>query len=252
MLLHIFCRICVDGFSVMRYCSPSSEAVERGSTMVNAYAYLRVSGIGQIHGDGFTRQLHAIKRYAEANGFRITKVFREEGVSGKTELEGRAALRALLEALASNGAKTVVIERLDRLARHLMVQENIIADLRKRGFELISVAEPDLCSTDPSRVLMRQIFGSIAEYDRAMTVAKLRGARERMRAEKGRCEGRKAYGEHPEHQSEQVVVDRIRVLRSQGLPLLTIAGVLNAEGIASRSGGKWHPTQVSRILNRAA
>jgi len=29
---------------------------------------------------------------------------------------------------------------------------------------------------------MRQIFGSIAQYDRAMTVAKIRSARERMRA----------------------------------------------------------------------
>jgi hypothetical protein len=32
-----------------------------------------------------------------------------------------------------------------------MVQEAIIKDLKKQGFELISVAEPDLCSDDPSR-----------------------------------------------------------------------------------------------------
>lgn len=222
------------------------------ATMTNAYAYLRVSGLGQIDGDGFPRQLAAIKKYAAANGFQITKVFREEGVSGKTELEGRAALKAMLEALASNGAKTVIIERLDRLARDLMVQENIIADLRKRGFELVSVAEPDLCSTDPSRVLMRQIFGSIAQYDRAMTVAKLRGARERMRAAKGYCEGRKAYGEHPDHADERAVIERIHTLRGNGLPLLTIAKVLNDEGFTSRSGGAWHPTQVSRVLSRAA
>jgi DNA invertase Pin-like site-specific DNA recombinase len=213
---------------------------------VNAYGYLRVSGLGQVDGDGFTRQLAAIKRYAAANGLNVTKVFREEGVSGKTELDGRVALKAMLEALASNGAKTVIIERLDRLARDLMVQENIIADLRKRGFELISVAEPDLCSNDPSRVLMRQIFGSIAQYDRAMTVAKLRGARERMRITKGRCEGRKPYGEQRE------VIKRIRELRQNGLPLLTIAKVLNDEGRRSRSGKAWHPTQVSRVITRAA
>jgi DNA invertase Pin-like site-specific DNA recombinase len=231
----------------------SKDAMKGAGTMkANAYAYLRVSGLGQVEGDGFTRQEQAIRKYAAANGFQVTKVFREEGVSGKTELEGRAALKAMLEALASNGAKTVIIERLDRLARDLMVQENIIADLRKRGFELISVAEPDLCSTDPSRVLMRQIFGSIAQYDRAMTVAKLRGARERMRAATGRCEGRKAYGEHPEHRDEQAVIERIHTLRTQGLPLLTIATVLNDEGFTSRSGGAWHPTQVSRVLSRAA
>ena len=222
-----------------------------GGFVANAYAYLRVSGLGQVEGDGFPRQLQAIKKYADGNGYQVTKVFREEGVSGKTDLEGRAALKAMLEALASNGPKTVIIARLDRLARDLMVQENIIADLRKQGFELISVAEPDLCSNDPSRVLMRQIFGSIAQYDRAMTVAKLRGARERMRAKDGRCEGRKPYGEHPEHQDESAVIDRIRALRGANLPLLTIARTLNNEGLTSRSGGAWHPTQVSRVLARS-
>lgn len=219
-----------------------------GIMKTNAYGYLRVSGLGQVDGDGFTRQLQAIKKYADAKGLQVTKVFREEGVSGKTELEGRAALKEMLEALASNGAKTVIIERLDRLARDLMVQENIIADLRKRGFDLISVAEPDLCSNDPSRVLMRQIFGSIAQYDRAMTVAKLRGARERMRAATGRCEGRKAYGTRP---GESEVIDRMKTLREGGMAVDKIAAALNTEDAKPRAGERWYPTSVYRILKAA-
>ena len=82
------------------------DAVKEVGTMkANAYAYLRVSGLGQVEGDGFVRQEQAIRKHAAANGYQVTKVFREEGVSGKTELEGRAALKAMLEALASNGAK---------------------------------------------------------------------------------------------------------------------------------------------------
>ena len=41
----------------------------------------------------------------------------------------------------------------------------------KRGFELVSVMEPDLLEKDPARVLMRQIFGALAQYDKAMIVA---------------------------------------------------------------------------------
>jgi DNA invertase Pin-like site-specific DNA recombinase len=216
--------------------------------MERAFAYLRVSGKGQLEGDGFPRQLAAIKKHASANETKIVRVFREEGVSGKTDLEGREALKAMLEALASNGTKTVIIERLDRLARDLMVQENIIADLRKRGFNLISVAEPDLCSNDPSRVLMRQIFGSIAQYDRAMTVAKLRGARERMRAAKGRCEGRKPYGARP---GEATAIERMKELRGQGLAVDKIAATLNTEGVKPRSGQCWYTTSVYRILRAA-
>ena len=57
-----------------------------------AFAYLRVSGKGQVRGDGFTRQLQAIRAYAKQQGIRITQVFREEGVSGTTDLAMTRAL----------------------------------------------------------------------------------------------------------------------------------------------------------------
>jgi len=217
--------------------------------MRKAFAYLRVSGRAQVDGDGFTRQLTAIRHYAQAQGYTIAKVYREEGVSGSKELENRPALQDLLLALYSNGVRTVIIERLDRLARDLMVQETIIADLRKKGIELISVAEPDLSSDDPSRKLMRQIFGAIAEYDKAMIVIKLRVARQRMRARDGHCEGRKPYGFRP---GEPEVIEQIRALRSAGLGLDRIADRLNREGVKPRPGVKWYPMSVSRVLQRAS
>jgi hypothetical protein len=58
----------------------------------------------------------------------------------------------------------------------------------------LSTAEPDLCSSDPTRILMPQILGAVAAYDKAMIVLKLRGARERKRAQRGRCEAAKPYG----------------------------------------------------------
>jgi DNA invertase Pin-like site-specific DNA recombinase len=60
-----------------------------------------------------------------------------------------------MTALHANGVQVVIIEKLDRLARDLMAQETIIADLRKHGFELVSVAEPDLMANDPTRILVR-------------------------------------------------------------------------------------------------
>ncbi len=215
--------------------------------MTRCFAYLRVSGKGQIDGDGFPRQLEAIKRYAQANGVRIVRVFREEGVSGATELENRPALLAMLEALAADGTKLVLIERLDRLARDLMVQETIIGDLRKRGFDLVSVTEPDLLQTDPTRVLMRQIFGAIAQYEKAMIVAKLRGARQRTKAKTGRCEGRKPYGHYD---GEQAVLERMQALRSGGMGFDRIADSLNAEGLKPRTGARWWGRTVNNVLTR--
>src|SRR5689334_19469577 len=166
-------------------------------SLTKAFAYLRVSGRGQVDGDGFPRQKAAIKAYAYSHGIRIVRSFQEQGVSGTRDLENRPALQELMIALHSDGVQLVLIEKLDRLARDLMVQETIIGDLRKNGFELVSVAEPDLCSDDPSRKLVRHVFGAIAEYERSMIVSKLRAARHRTRQRYGRCEGRKPFGTRP-------------------------------------------------------
>jgi DNA invertase Pin-like site-specific DNA recombinase len=203
--------------------------------------------MGQVDGDGFTRQSEAIERYAKANGLEVVQTFREEGVSGTKDLENRPALQELLLAIDSGEVSVVLIERLDRLARDLMVQETILGDLRKRGITVISVTEPDLCSDDPSRKLMRQIFGAIAEYDKAMIVLKLRGARQRMKAKTGRCEGAKAFGSSEDHRP---VIDRILSLRSAGMAVDTIAETLNAEGMKSKSGGRWYGSSVRNVLMR--
>jgi DNA invertase Pin-like site-specific DNA recombinase len=215
--------------------------------MTKAFAYLRVSGKGQVEGDGFERQLLAIQKYAGANGIKIVRVFREEGVSGTTEAEERPAWMEMLQAILSNGTKTIVIERLDRVARKLMVQEAIVGDLQQRGISLLSTEEPDLLNDDPTRVLLRQFLGAIAQYEKSMIVLKLRGARQRAKAKTGRCEGRKPYGTR---KGESETIDQIKELRKQGLPLVAIARVLNSGGTKSRAGN-WHPTQISRILSRS-
>jgi DNA invertase Pin-like site-specific DNA recombinase len=215
--------------------------------MMNAYAYLRVSGMGQVDGDGFTRQSDAISRYSASAGISVVQTFREEGVSGAKDLDNRPALQELLLATEAGDVLTVLIERLDRLARDLMVQETILADLRKRGITVISVAEPDLCSDDPSRVLMRQLFGAVAQYEKSMIVLKLRGARQRMRARTGRCEGSKPFGAVDCHRA---TIERILALRGTGMAVDTIAETLNVEGLKSKTGGRWYGSSVRNVILR--
>jgi DNA invertase Pin-like site-specific DNA recombinase len=213
--------------------------------MTKAHAYLRVSGKGQVEGDGFTRQLKAIKEYAAAHDMKIVNVYREEGVSGTKESAARPAWSELMTALHSNGVGVIIIERLDRLARDLMVQETIIADLLKNGFELVSVAEPDLMANDPTRILVRQMMGAVAQYEKSQIVLKLRGARLRKRAKTGRCEGRKPYGFY---EGERAALDRVKALRAEGLGFDRIAARLNEEHVPTRTGRPWHGVVVNRIL----
>src|SRR5580692_7160820 len=94
---------------------------------------------------------------------------------------------------------------------------------------------------------MRQIMGAVAQYDKAMIVARLGAARQRMRSTTGRCEGAKPYGMKP---GESETAQRIKALRAGESSLQSIADQLNAEGILSRHGRPWSPMQISRIAER--
>jgi DNA invertase Pin-like site-specific DNA recombinase len=92
--------------------------------------------------DGFPRPEKAIRDYAARNGLKVAKIFREKGVTGTKETMDRPAWAEMMTALHSNGVKTILIERLDRLSRLLIVQEAAIAELAKHGFHLVSTHEP--------------------------------------------------------------------------------------------------------------
>jgi len=222
------------------------------TTKQKAFAYLRVSTESQVKGDGFPRQEQAIRAYAEAHDLQIEDIFKEEGVSGTAE--NRPALARLMVSLEKNGhgIKVVIVEKLDRLARDLMVQEAIIRDFQKHDFNLISTMEgPDLCGDDPTRKLVRQIMGSIAEYDKTMLVAKLTAARERVRIRDGKCGGRKGYWET---EKGRAILNRIQGLRQKPKSgkrrtWQEIADVLNAEGVTKMNGEAWSLFSVQQTAN---
>jgi DNA invertase Pin-like site-specific DNA recombinase len=212
--------------------------------LIPAFGYIRVSGESQVNGDGPIRQRNAISKYAKEHGFRVARWFEENAVSGTVESTDRPAFNEMLEALLSNGTKTILIEKLDRIARDVFIQEGTIKVLKEKGFELISVAEPDLCSDDMYRVAMRQMMGVFAELDRKSIVYKLRAARQRKKTATGRCEGRMPYGFR---EGEQQIIDRIKADRAAGKNYEQIARDLNAEGIKPRTG-KWYPANVRKIV----
>jgi DNA invertase Pin-like site-specific DNA recombinase len=111
-------------------------------------------------------------------------------------IETRPGFASLLDRIEGNGVRTVIVEDASRFARKLVTQELGIIALIRRGVRVLTASGDDLTdSSDPSRKMMRQIAGSFAEYEKARLVAKLRGARERKRAESGKCEGRKSWAE---------------------------------------------------------
>lgn len=211
--------------------------------MRQAYGYLRVSGKGQIDGDGFERQREKILAFCAANDIEIVQWFEEKGISGT--LEERPALQEMFVHLLNNGVRIFLIEKLDRLARDPMVQEHIIADCRKQEIEPISAEEPDLCKDDPTRKLLRVIMGAISEYDKTMIVLKLKAARQRKRLRGEKCEGAPRYGTRP---GEDAIRSELEARRANGMSWQGIAAKMNNMGYRTRSGGKWYAATIQRML----
>jgi len=218
-------------------------------------SYLRVSGRGQVGGDGFPRQREAVESFAKRSGIDLVEEYRDEAVKGASELADRAGLAGLLDRVESNGVRVVVVENATRLARDLMTQEIIAGQFREIGVTIFDASGNDLSDdSDPTRTLVRQVLGAMAQFDKSIIVLKLRAARDRIRAREGRCEGRKPFGFF---EGEAEAISRMRQLRrkprgkgKRRMSFAEIAATLNAEAVSTRTGKPWHWQVVRRIIQR--
>lgn len=221
-----------------------------------AVSYLRVSGQGQISGDGFERQRAAVADFARTAGYQLAGEYRDEGVSGTKELSNRPGLVALLDRIETDKVTVVIIERADRLARDLMVSEVLLGQLAKAGATVLTADGANLSTApdDPTRTLIRQVLAAVAQFDKTVTVLKLRAARDRRRQKGFRVEGRKPYGFRP---LERAVLDQMRALRraprrGRRLSCAAIARQLNQTGHRTRYGKSWTRGAVHVLLSRRA
>jgi DNA invertase Pin-like site-specific DNA recombinase len=209
-----------------------------------------------MDGDGPARQLDAIKKFCSAQNIGFTQYVTEEGVSGTVEAMDRAAFTDMLVMIeqswkSPNPIGAVVVERLDRLARDLMVSEFLLKELRTRGIKVFSADQGALIDMannegDPTRKLIRQIIAALAEWEKSQLVVKLRVARERKKAATGRCEGPLPYGSTP---SEAAILNSIKIWKRQKFSLNQIAEFLNQGDMKTRFGKKWNKKNVFNVLH---
>src|SRR6476646_1494562 len=98
--------------------------------------------------------------------------------------------------------------------------------LKKLGIALVPATAPDFFTEDtPTAVLVRQVLGAIAQFEKTSLVAKLKAARDRKKAATGKCEGRRSYAE-----AKPETVALAKKLHGQRLSLRKIAAELAASG----------------------
>jgi len=214
---------------------------------ISAVAYVRVSGVGQVDGQGMDRQLTAIQTFAAKAGYTLEATYKDVH-TGTDDALNRPGFSDMVADL--NGTKTIIVERLDRLARSILVQEVAITWLAAHGFDLLIADTAENVTEsymgDPMKRALIQMQGIFAELEKSMLVKKLRIAREKKRKENGKCEGRKAYGEVDIYEYD--IVESIVRMRAAGATQCLIAEKLNAEEEETRTGKKWTKYSVGSVL----
>jgi DNA invertase Pin-like site-specific DNA recombinase len=158
----------------------------------------------------------------------------------------RPGFVAILDRIAGNGVRTIIVESPDRFARDLAVQLAGHDFLKNLGVSLVPASAPDFFLADtPTAVLVRQVLGAIAQFEKASLVAKLKAARDRKIAAGEKCGGRKTYAER---QPELVAAAHELSAQRPRLSLREISAALAVRGFVSGSGKPYEATSVRNML----
>lgn len=228
---------------------------------MNLAAYIRVSTEGQVDAYGKDVQREHIERWAALNGHSIKQWFEEDAVSGKTDGGDRPVLSQILNRAADFDG--IVAFDATRLARRSFVQETLLGLIWSAGLTVFTTTAGELAADeeDPTKILIRQILGVIAEFDHRSIVARLRNARKIKAANGGYIGGVPKYGvavvgtgkaaQFVQNQEEHRTLMKIRRWSRDGYTLREIAARLTEEKVPTKTGkDEWHHETIRRILNR--
>jgi len=223
--------------------------------MKQAVAYIRVStGRQGKSGLGLEAQRAAIEAFAVGEGIAVAAWFTEvETSKGSDALDRRPELAKAL-AQARRLKAPVIVAKLDRLSRDVAFVAGLMA---QRVPFIVTELGAD---ADP---FMLHIYAALAEKERAMIADRTRKALQELKA-KGANLGNRTNLEEAAKRGAAAnargadafasnIIPIVRSIQTAGVTSLRgIADALNARGIATPRGGRWHPQSVGRLLDRAA
>jgi site-specific DNA recombinase len=169
--------------------------------------------------------------------------FTDAGISGAS-MVGRPGLQGLLRAVANGELDMVIAESLDRLSRNQADIARIYQLLTYAGVRLVTVEEGEI---DEMAIGFKGTMNAL--FLKALALKTRRGLLGQV--ERGRMAGGLSYGYRVKSRGEweivpeeAAVIVRIFRLYADGVSPITIAKILNGEGVPGPDGSAWSDTTI--------
>lgn len=237
--------------------------------------YIRVSSERQVKGYSLEGQMRYLKEWAEFEGMSVSKVYVEEGKSGKS-IDGRDEFQTMLQDIANKEIPVdyVVVFKLSRFGRNCKDVLNSLTYIQRYGVNLIC-KEDGLDSSTVMGKMMITILGAVAEMERENILTQTFLGRIEKAKQGGWNGGFAPFGYTLYKETSEDDTSKIKstlivneneasIVRlvfdkfvNEGLGYSTIAGYLNKQGIVKKasknSHGRtftdWDINQIKRMLS---
>lgn len=143
--------------------------------------YARVSTDSQT----VENQLAELQAVAQRQGWIVTAVFTDEGISGSKGRDKRPGYDALLKAIARREVDLVAAWAVDRIGRSLPDLVGFLGDLNAKGVDLY-LHQQGLDTSTPSGRMLFQMLGVFADFERAMIRERILAGLRRTSKKSGR------------------------------------------------------------------
>ena len=211
--------------------------------------YPRVSTEDQSRfGFSLDEQEESLKRLCEWKGYKIYKVYREEGVSAKSM--NRPKFQEMIQDMKDGKINKILVYKLDRLTRSIQDLETICKLLEEYKCDLESECE-EINTSTPTGVFFMRMTTILAQLEIERTSERTKfgliGA-----AKKGHFSGKAPIGYRKIN--KELVIDEVEsevvkdIFKSylSGLSVCTITKRLNEKNALNRN---WRTTTIDRMLS---
>lgn len=220
---------------------PGGDQERVAADGTRAVGYARVSTREQAEdGASLEAQRQAVVREIDRRAWHLVEVLEDAGSSGK-DLK-RAGVQRALDLLRTGKADVLVAAKLDRLSRSVLDFAGLLERSRREGWKVVVLDVGVDTSTETGELLVN-VMAAFAQYERRIIGARTRDAMAVKKAQ-GVVMGR------PRAVPAETV-ERIGVLRAEGLSLQAIADRLNEDGVPTGHGAAvWRKQSIAAVLGR--